>query len=347
MKVAGFRPTRDTFISLLYAAAKNGDLKGANMIVGEMDELKVPFDTNTYNILLSCFAKANRYDNPELQESTIQKAEILFSQLETMHEQNMKDAKEHGSDILVLPHNDLLSVPSVRRQLRGRGGYFVMKEQTLNTFVDIYVEARQPQIAYEKAVALFKKYGFEMDEATYAILIKGFSRAMDMKTAEDLIGQMKSKGIAPTVHALEWMCKGYTRINYLKASMEVLKEMVEKKMPLSKSLMKRLKFAYKDSREYTAALKAIQRMDMFSQPEHKIITHVMEGTLTPEDKEKARKWYGENTVIVPPPVNIKVIEARKRRLEKLGKVDVEKMLEENIVRKARFTSSPISPSGNV
>jgi len=27
MKNAGFRPTRDTFISLLYAAAMNGDLK--------------------------------------------------------------------------------------------------------------------------------------------------------------------------------------------------------------------------------------------------------------------------------------------------------------------------------
>jgi len=79
----------------------------------------------------------------------------------------------------------------------------------------------------------------------------------------------------------------------------------------------------------------------------KAISHVMEGTLTPEDVEKAKRWYGDNTVIVPPPVDTRSIEARKKRLEKLSKVDVEKMLEENVIRKSRFRSSPISPSGNV
>jgi len=49
---------------------------------------------------------------------------------------------------------------------------------------------------------------------------------------------MKSKGIAPTSHAMEWLCKGYTRVNYLKASMEVTNDHHTTKNALSCSYSK-------------------------------------------------------------------------------------------------------------
>lgn len=149
-------PTRLTFIAVLEATSKIGDVTTAYNALVQMNAFKIPQNNQTYSGIIKTYASALSFLN-------------LPKKLKAMY---IEDSWKIFNDV-VEKHPEML------------------KTDVLNSLVLIHANADLLVQAEESILPLFDKFKLEMNSQTYEILVKAFFSKREISRIQSIFDQLK------------------------------------------------------------------------------------------------------------------------------------------------------------
>ena len=183
MKAGGYEPSYHTYICLLKAIARAGDIERADNLQAAMNEKRMELTAPAYLQFIRCRAYAQRHQT-EFHNKNIQAAEKYFNEF-----------VERG---------------------------FTVNNTILNALLAVHTEAFRVKRSLE-IFTWYERYGLKPDERSYGTLIKMYSRCRRVDQMLELVEQMQKERLDFNAYILKYIVWACARAGYINSAMKFLR----------------------------------------------------------------------------------------------------------------------------